>query len=542
MATARRRPASSKEKRPRQTAMRAKPGAGTRGVDFRLDAPLPAYAAEAKGVDLPRPARTRFPIPHDTFLSLKESSKDSKPLALRAASVVRDTSRKRGEMAMAPAAAAAVVVAEPAATPAAVTSFAGLAYNGWLPFDCTLAVGPNHVLASVNAMVGVFDKTSGTSVVQRTLATWFANVVRNAKIFDPKALYDQHAGRWVLLAVALAENPNRSWFLLSISKSSDPSAGWRNYAIDASKDGKTKTNNWADYPSLGVDSQALYVTANMFRFGGNFQYAKVRVIPKKGPYSGGSLTYSDIVNLKNADGSPAFTVQPCHTFGAPGVEYLVNSVYPDGADATKNTLSLWTLRDPLGTPAVSRSSITTDPYALPPDAVQKGGGTPLDTGDVRVLNAVFNGGSVWCAFTTRHVWSAPPNTAAAHWFQINASTGALVQQGIFGAQGSNYYYPAVMPDVHGNMTMVFSRSGPTEFASIYFTGRAASDAPGTLQNSALLKAGAANYLGLDNNGRNRWGDYAGIGLDPTDSRTVNFYSGFALTKNQWGSWIGGTRF
>ena len=36
------------------------------------------------------------------------------------------------------------------------------------------------------------------------------------------------------------------------------------------------------------------------------------------------------------------------------------------------------------------------------DCVQKGGGTPLDSGDPRVLNAVFRGGSVWCAITTGH--------------------------------------------------------------------------------------------------------------------------------------------
>ena len=36
-------------------------------------------------------------------------------------------------------------------------------------------------------------------------------------IFDPKALYDQHAARWVLLAVAFRQNPNQSVFLLSVS-------------------------------------------------------------------------------------------------------------------------------------------------------------------------------------------------------------------------------------------------------------------------------------------------------------------------------------
>ena len=49
--------------------------------------------------------------------------------------------------------------------------------------------------------------------------------------------------------------------------------------------------------------------------------------------------------MKNANNSIAFTVQPCHTFGAPQVEYLVNSRFPNG-----NSLTLWQVNNPTGTP------------------------------------------------------------------------------------------------------------------------------------------------------------------------------------------------
>jgi hypothetical protein len=76
--------------------------------------------------------------------------------------------------------------------------------------------------------------------------------------------------------------------------------------------------------ALGVDNLALYVTSNQFAFGGGFQYAKIRVIPKAGPYSGGAARYFDFVGMKNGNNTMAFTIQPCHTFGAPQVEYLVS--------------------------------------------------------------------------------------------------------------------------------------------------------------------------------------------------------------------------
>jgi hypothetical protein len=134
------------------------------------------------------------------------------------------------------------------------------------------------------------------------------------------------------------------------------------------------------------------------------------------------------------------------------------------------------------------------------------------------------------------------NRTAAHWFQINATSSALVQQGVYGGKGLHYFYPAVMPDTNGNLTMVCCRSGTAEYASIRFTGRKATDPLGQLQASALLKAGLGNSQRIDNQGRNRWGDYAGIGVDPADQRQVWFYSMFADAGNKWGTWVGASRF
>ncbi len=498
-------------------------------------------------VNVPRPGTTRYPIPREEVYRLKESALKGKLLALSASTVAHDKPGKRAEMAAGLHAlsvggpAALAPTAAPAAAPTPGMNFAGIPSTTWVPPDCTLAVGPEHVLASVNSSIALYSKTGGNALFQRKLTQWFAGVaVAGATIFDPKALYDQHARRWVLLAVAFTENPNHSWFLISVSKTSDPLAGWWNYSLDASKDGTKATKFWADYPGLGVDNQALYLTANMFSFendgDGSFQYPKVRIVPKAALYAGAAATYKDIVKLRNADNTFAFTVQPCHTFGAPQVQYFVNSYFPDN-DIPEDKLSLWALTNPLGTPSITRRTITTSQYALPPQATQKGSTTALDSGDTRMLNAVFRGGSVWCALTTRHNWGDGVNVAAAHWFQIEAATGALTQQGIFGAKKLNYFYPAVMPDNNGNMIMVFSRSGPAEFASIFFTGRKASDALGALQGSFLLKAGTSAYVDV-RNGANRWGDYAGVAGDPTSGNLIWFYSVYATALTTWSTWVG----
>lgn len=500
-------------------------------------------APDIEELNEPRPGTTSYPVSRELFSKLKEASISAERLDKSDSTITKDVAKADFEIATAApgtemaASAFAPFMAPTITYPTASTNFAGITTK-WIPADCTMAVGPDHVLVSINSSVAIYQKTGNVVLAARTLTVWFNNVIQEATIFDPKALYDQHSNRWVLLAVAVNKETKSSWFLLSVSESSDPLKGWSNYALDATVDGDIKTTNWVDYPGLGVDTNALYLTGNMFGFGGGFQYAKIRIVPKVDIYEGNAATFKDLVRLKDADGSLSFTVQPCHIYGAPQAQYFINSYFPRTPSA-ETKLSLWTLTDPLeASPTLTLRTITTDPYNLPPDAVQQGGEVPLESGDVRVLNAVFRGGSIWCALNTQHNWGDDTNVAAIHWFQIEAATGALIQQGIYGAQNSHYLYPAVMPDNNGNMVMVFSRCGPTEFASIYFTGRKATDPLGQLQPSSLLLAGAAYYQKLDTNGRNRWGDYAGIASDPANSGLIWFYGMSAVAGNLWSTWVG----
>ena len=511
--------------------LKGQAGKTTRGKEF--DPSQPEILALAGGAIVermePRPyVISRYPIPEDEFKKLKEAAQKKK-VAKGDATLARDKGKKTEVATEVPADVTAGLV--PGAAAPTPQSFAGIGATGWIPPDCTMAVGPDHVALAVNSTIAIFTKT-GTNTLVRTLTVWFNNVIQNATIFDPKLLYDQHAGRWVLLAVAVSQNPNRSSYLLSVSSSSNPLGSWRNYNLNAMVDGATPTNNWADYPALGVDARNLYITSNQFQFGGQFQYAKIRVVPKAGPYSGGAAAFTDFVNMRNADNTIAFTIQPCHTFGAPQVEYLVNSRFPNG-----NFLTIWRLTETAAGFALNRTSVPTANYSLPPNAAQKGNNAPLNTGDIRVLHAVFRGDSIWCALNTAHNWTAATNTASIHWFQIRAAAPALVQQGIFGGANVHSFYPAPCPDSNGNMIMVFSRCGPGEFGSMYYTGRKATDPLGSLKPSVLVKAGVANYVRTDQSGRNRWGDYNGVAADPAEPLKIWIFSEYAAALNEWSTFV-----
>jgi len=515
-------------------------GRAGRGKPMNIEPGAATQFAAASLVELrePRPYTSRYPIDEQQFRQLKEAAEKSKT-AKGAVPVSADSTKARVEVGgMSAQLAHPAAEVEPSAAPNPSTTFAGIASTGWIPPDCTMAVGPSHVLLSVNSSIAIHNKVGGAVVLQRTLTQWFSNAAQGLTIFDPKALYDQHAARWVLLAVAFRSNPNQSVFLLSVSATSNPLGQWRNYTFNAMLDGAAQTNNWADFPGLGVDAQAFYFTANMFAFGGNFQYAKIRVVPKAGPYSGGPAPYFDFWNMTNGDNTKAFTIQPCHTFGAPQVEYLVNSLFPSG-----QALTLWRITGLPGVPVLNKATVNTAAYALAPNADQGGGPAPLNTGDVRIQHAVFRGDSVWTSLTTAHNWAAgTPNRASIHWFQVRAAGNALVQQGVFGLRDMHYFYPAGCADSNGNFTIVFSRSGLNEFGSIGYTGRRATDPLGQLQSSALLKAGVAHYQALDSQGRNRWGDYNGVAADPSNGRVIWFYSEFASAVNTWATWVGSAFF
>src|SRR6266498_4919416 len=283
---------------------KGKAGKGGKGKEFDpAHESFEALSASVVEVNEPRPYTSRYPIPEKQFQKLKEKASKTK-LAKKDATISKDKGKKK-EMAGSAIPEMAAPGGPVAAAPLPATNFAGFTATGWIPPDCTMAAGPSHVMLSVNSSVAVYNKAGGAPLLVRTLTVWFSNVIQGATVFDPKLLFDQHTGRWVLLAVAVSQSPNRSAYLLSVSSTTNPLGPWRNYSLNATVDGGTATNNWADFPGLGVDANNLYITSNQFAFGGGFKYAKIRVVRKAGPYSGGPAVFFDFVNMKNADNTLA---------------------------------------------------------------------------------------------------------------------------------------------------------------------------------------------------------------------------------------------
>jgi hypothetical protein len=423
--------------------------------------------------------------------------------------------------------------------PGLLRDFEGIQQTVYIPPDPIIAAGPGHLLALVNSDFAIFSK-DGTRLQQIRAASWFGNVVSGAFAFDPKVLYDHFADRWVMvwLDASFDTLSRRSNILISVSDDSDPLGNWCNFALRGDVNGATPVDNWSDYQGVGFDDSAIYITPNQFNFSGGFAYVKLRVIPKTDLYDPACppVTYTDFWDLRDPDVPDAqvFTVRPAVTFGLPGVQYLIN----DSPFTTGTTMTLWALTNPLDpAPTLTAANVAVTARRPPPDADQLGGTPPdllIDVGGPRLRNAVYRDGSVW---TAHSVADASGAYARARYVRIDVSGPTVLEDVAFGRDGCWLYYPAITADVNRNMVMVYNQSCTDEYIGIRYTGRRAADVE--LRPSATLKAGEANYVKDKGSGRNRWGDYSGIAVDPADPTRVWMFAEYAASpENTWGTWIG----
>lgn len=434
--------------------------------------------------------------------------------------------------------------------PDLLSSFIGIGQTAFIPPDPHMAAGPDHIMVTVNSDFAIYDK-DGTQIFRIDAESWFDNVLPDGGPFDPQIAYDHIDDRWVMVWVG-GDIEAEAYYLVSVSDDSDPTGTWCNWALDATVDGSTESNDLNDYPKLGFDEDAVYVTANMFELSDfSFEYVKIRILPKDDIYSGtcGMVEWTDFWDLREPDDTTVevFTVVPAVTFGSPGVEYLIN----DSPYVTGDFMTVWKLTDPLGLadgPNLTAENVPVATSTSPPNAEQLGGTTGLlliDVGGRRVRNAVYKDGSLWTAHSV--AGGTDDDFAFMRYVRIDVGTDdnpttppALLEDVRFGVDDFYYYYPAIQVDNNNNIVIGFTRSGASEYAGAFYTGRLDTDPPG-LAASSELKAGEATYVQLDNSNRNRWGDYMGIALDP-GTGSIWTYLEYAVDSddlgNDWGTWIG----
>jgi hypothetical protein len=405
--------------------------------------------------------------------------------------------------------------------------FPAIAQTPWTPPDPTLAVGPTHIVETVNSAIAFYTK-DGVLQFSAQLGSpgspgFFEGQGAGNFCFDPKCFYDQKTGRFVVTVLEVYGS-TEAYIDIAVSDDSNPNGVWYKYRTWAVINIEGGTF-WVDYPGFGFDDEAFYVTGNLFQLNGGgpgFGGPLIRAYDKTPMLSGQPAQFRDYV--PRIDGS----MQAAQTHGPSPRPYFVTQ-------AASNAIRLWTVVDPLGPGgAVQNTTVITAANASGPSggAVNPGGGS-IDTLDGRFINVDWRDGKLY----TAQGISAPGNRTRARWYEINTNgwpdsgTAPLVaQQGNVTGPGLNYFYPAIATDRFGRVGMVMARAAAEEFAGIWVTGREPGDAAGEMSEPVRLAVGDVGTSG-------RWGDYFDIAVDPNDDRT--FWVVGQYPKNfGWQSWIG----
>ncbi len=429
-------------------------------------------------------------------------------------------------------------------SPAPASSFQALPDNNTaIPPDTQGAVGPSHLMTTLNTQVGIQDR-SGTILSTVSIDGFWASL-GSPSAFDPRIRYDPYGGRWIFVAAANG-NSTASVVLIGVSRTSDPTGTWNLFSVDADA-----TNaNWADYPSVGFNKDWIVVSTNMFTVGASssFVQSNVWVFTKASLYN--NITPSAPFRLFTDAASS--TLVPVLTYDAAlATQYLV-----DVWNSSSGTLRISTITGAVGaeTYTAGTSFPTTTSAnawaATGPDAPQLGSAPPIETGDRRMQSCNYRNASLWCV---HHIFlpAANPTRTAVQWWQLATDgTGAVQQRGrIDDSTGPTFYmYPSIAVNANNDVLIGYSRSSASQYASANYSFRLSCNAANTLQSDAVLKAGEGPYYKLGAvSQKNRWGDYSSTVVDPANDLDMWTIQEYAATPvgtganngdGRWGTWWG----
>lgn len=475
--------------------------------------------------------------------------------------------------------------------------------KGCNPPDMALGASSQFVLQGVNSQWQVTDTQGNVQPGWPVSAQNFfgapnepgnCDSAHNNQPFmsDPRALYDPIDHRfWAAMlqiegsvAFGVATScPYYSVYYVAVSQTSNPNGLWNVYVFDMETDVAGQQFG-ADYTQLGINSQAVYFSANMYGEQGGF-FAELFEANKAQMEKGQArFTADGFYNLQgtgpgNTAATGPFiadTVQPTINLdnSAGTSETFVDTM--DGPDVMTghfcgffgggfsdacSGLIVWTMANPTrhdtggATPTLTATLVPTAPFVVSVPADQPSCNLCIDVLDLRLTGTpVIRNGVIYGAWETAidNGNNSSHPTPGIEWAQVSLADQSTTTGYYSFSNDEAASFGTLMPDAQGNVTMLFEHMGHQVFPETRYIVRAAGDAnfsgPGN-----LLKAGESNYrptlCGSKALPVCRWGDFEAASFDGSGhiwfaGEYANLFQGVntppAYGRN-WGTWIGAIR-
>jgi len=406
-------------------------------------------------------------------------------------------------------------------SPAQSATFGGLDARqlpGVNPADVQIAVGNGMVVQTVNSSIAVWT-TDGRLLRSQSLAEFFSGTgvdrSRDA-MTDPRVLWDPVSGRFF----AAVFDITRLELDVGVSTSADPLGPWTVYSLPSS--------GCPDQPRLGTSDVAVVVTDDLFsacRSRGRFLGGEVHVLSKADMLAGAAAPRRANLGPDSRFGA----ITPAAALVSTPVVYLTS------VSQTGGSLNVFAIDSPSPTSLPFKQVALRSALTEPGDSPQRGSAMPLDSGDDRVQNAVYDGTTLFV--TASEACGSNGARACGRVIGLDPRTPRLVRDTTVVLPGSrSLLYPAVAPDSRGNVVVGFVYTSPTDFPGLGYT---------YVRPDGVVAAPRDLVPGSAPNESGRFGDYSGAARDPVDPSTV--WVGAEIgqaadgTLESWGSGIASVR-
>ncbi len=426
--------------------------------------------------------------------------------------------------------------------------FAGVGANGYAPPDTNMAVGPNHILQTVNSRYAIYTKAGALVVGPNSLSSLWAPLgsgngcaVNNAG--DVVAQYDKAADRFIVTQLGGISAPYSE--CIAIAQTSDPTGAYWLYSFSF---GSTLN----DYPKFGVwptaTNGAYLASYNLFANGQSFTGAGICAYDRTKMLAGNPAAGGVCFTIANDGGYlPADldgSTSPLD--GTPG--YFLTY-------ETLSSLRIWALAPNFANPSASTLTMATPDIGVAGFAEacaptytcvpQSGTNQQLDSlGDRLMYRLAFRNFGDHEALVVNHS-VASGGSVGVRWYELRSpvstsSTFTLYQQGTYAPDSTYRWMGSAAMDGSGDIAIGYSASSGSIHPAVRYAARVPGDPLGTLRSEVSMIEGTGSQTGT----LSRWGDYSAMRIDPSDDCTF-WYTNEYLPSNgsfNWNTFIGSFKF